>query len=400
MHASDTAPAALAVNELGLDLYRKIGKEADNLVFSPYSIQIALAMAFAGADGETRTQMAKALHYAGGDIHESFSLLRNSLDAEVSKSVVQAKESKAAGGPSEPITLEIANRLFGQRGTQFRPSFLNLVQVQYAAPLEEYDFAKHPDQATEGINQWIGEKTHGRIRNLIPQGALNAQTRLVLANAIYFKAAWSSEFSANATKPEPFHVRGGTALDLPTMTRRGQFGFLKRDGFSAITLPYISGDLQFLVVLPDSNDGLRTIESQITAEVLAGCARAESQELVIHLPKFKLEPPTVLIGDALQSLGMRSAFDSPRGSANFDRMAPRAKTDYLAISEVFHKAFISVDEKGTEAAAATAVAMGPMSVPPRPTQPLVIRIDHPFLYAIQDRQTGACLFLGRVTEPR
>ena len=181
-----------------------------------------------------------------------------------------------------------------------------------------------------------------------------------------------------------------------------KFGYAKQNGFTAIALPYSGNELQFLVLVPDEVKGLRELESKLTADLLTQCAKLETKRDVdLSLPKFKFEPPTIALSDKLKALGMKSAFDEPKGSANFERMAPRKPNDYLAISEVFHKTFIAVDEKGTEAAAATAVAMmamARMQSPPPP--PIVVKVDRPFLYAIQHVPSGACLFIGRVTDPR
>jgi serpin B len=227
-------------------------------------------------------------------------------------------------------------------------------------------------------------------------------TRLVLANAIYLKASWTNPFSDDATKPEPFHVRGTAPVDLSMMRKRDKnFGYAKRDGFTAVSLPYSGDELQFLVLLPDEVNGLPTLESKLTSEMLAQCARLQTRDVDLHLPKFKLQPPTMALAEKLEALGMKTAFDQPRGSANFDRMAPRKPNDYLYISQVFHKTFIAVDEKGTEAAAATAVAMmagTALRSPPPP--PIEVKVDRPFIYAIQHVPSGVCLFLGRVTDPR
>lgn len=398
MLVADTRPAATAINGLGVDLYRKLGGGDANLCLSPYSIQVALAMTFAGADGQTRAEMAKTLHYPeeGNAIHDAFAELKYSLDAAVAKSVERSKALKC-----DPMTFEVANRLFGQKGVNFLSPFLELAKNIYGAPLEQVDFKADADQAIAIINGWVEDQTHKRITNLIPPGALNATTRLVLVNAIYMKAPWTDPFQVGDTKPEPFHVHGaGAGTDVPTMSRSAKFGYSKEDGFTAITIPYSTGDLQFLVIVPDEINGLPTVEAKLTGDLLAACANSAQREVILHLPKFKLEPPTVSLGGLLKQLGMRSAFDDPPGSANFDRMAARQPSDYLAISDVFHKTFISVDEKGTEAAAATAVGMRAMAAIVRPEQPVEVKVDRPFLFAIQHRPSGACIFLGRVTDPR
>ncbi|HEY2627358.1 MAG TPA: serpin family protein [Candidatus Udaeobacter sp.] len=202
--------------------------------------------------------------------------------------------------------------------------------------------------------------------------------------------------------PEPFHTPGGAPVDVPTMRKRSEsYRYAKRDGFSAVALPYTGGELQFLVLLPDETDGLRTLESKLTADILAQCAKLETHDVDLHMPKFKFEPPTIALAEKFEALGMKSAFNDPLGSANFDRIAPRKPNDYLYISQIFHKTFIAVDEKGTEAAAATAVVM--MKATARAgskPKPIEVKVDRPFLYAIQHIPSGACLFLGRVTDPR
>ena len=206
--------AAKATNELGVDLHRQLATGDENLCISPYSIDSALAMTFAGADGETRSEMARVLHFPnGGDVPASFSALQQSLEQMSAKTAELAKESKKFGGPSEPITLNIANRLFAQKGYHFREAFLSLVKQNFGGAFEPLDFVADPAAATQRINKWVADQTRDRIRDLIPGGALDKTTRLVLANALYLKAPWASEFSQNATQPQPFFVRGG---DLST----------------------------------------------------------------------------------------------------------------------------------------------------------------------------------------
>jgi serpin B len=282
----------------------------------------------------------------------------------------------------------------------FRPAYLKLLKDNFDAPLEPLDFTKDPAGAANYINGWVAKQTRERIRNLIPPNALDKDTRLVLANAIYLKAPWAEEFKQNATQPAPFHLLGGQSADVPMMTRQDSFGYAKRDGFAAIGLPYAGSDLQFLVLLPDTAAGLPNLESKLTAELLMDCARLKGEEIILYLPKFKLEPPLFALRKTLETLGMESAFDVPQGSANFDAIAPRRPNDYLYISNVFHKTFIEVDEKGTEAAAATAVVMMRATAHFDQPRPMEVRIDRPFLFAIQHRPSGACLFLGRVTDPR
>jgi serpin B len=394
--------AAKSTNEFGLQLYRSLGKPDSNLCISPYSISCALAMALAGADGDTRTEMARVLHLdPSADSSESFGALHKALDDVVSQSVALIKESKKTRvGSSDPISLAVANRLFPQTGYAFRKEFFSLLEKDFGAAPEPLDFSKNAATATKRINQWVAEQTQKRIKDLIPK-PLDSSTRLVLANAIYLKAPWQTPFEETATKPRPFHINGREAKDVDTMTDRINIGYAKRSGYTAVAIPYIGTALQFVILLPDEINGLPALEKRLDSKVLAECAKLDSAEVDLYLPKFKFEPPTIQLASQLQTLGMKKAFDIPTGSANFDRIAPRKPDDYLAISDVYHKTFIAVDEKGTEAAAATAVvialatsAMGPER------KPIEVKVDRPFVYAIQHVASGACLFLGRVTDPR
>jgi len=397
--------AAKATNELAVDLHRQLATGNDNLCVSPYSIQNALAMTFAGAGGDTHTEMARVLHFPSdaSTVAASFGSLQHSLEEMTAKTAELVKKSKEFPdvSGSEPITLSIANRLFAQKDYDFRQSFLLLVKQNYGAAFEPLDFIADPATATQRINKWVADQTRDKIRDLIPADALNKLTRLVLANALYLKAPWADPFSEKTTQPEPFHVRAGAPVEVPTMRKTARFGYVKREGFTVVSLPYAGDDLQLLVLLPDEVNGLRALESKLTADVLAECTKLEAQDVDLHLPKFKVEPPTIALAENLQALGMKSAFDIPRGSANFDKMAPRKPNDYLYISNVFHKTFIAVDEKGTEAAAATAVVMMRATAIARPKPPPIqVKVDRPFVYAVQHVPSGVCLFLGRVTDPR
>jgi serine protease inhibitor len=392
--------AAKATNDVAVDLHRQLAKGDDNLCVSPYSIESALAMTFAGADGETRTEMARVLHFSNDtSVPGSFNALQHSLEEMSAKTAELAKQSKEFGGPSEPITLNIANRLFAQKGYPFRQAYLSLVKQNFGGAFEPIDFIADPVAATQHINKWVAEQTRDRIRDLIPGGALDKTTRLVLANALYLKAPWAKAFSENATKPEPFFVHGGGPSDVPMMQETSDhFGYARREGFTVVSLPYAGDELQFVVLLPDEVNGLQALESKLTGELLAQCAKLERRDVDLHLPKFKLQPPTIALAENFEVLGMKTAFDKPRGSANFDKIAPRKPNDYLYISQIFHKTFIAVDEKGTEAAAATAVAMMTLSL--GSATPIEVKVDRPFVYAIQHVPSGVCLFLGHVTDPR
>ena len=400
--ADSLDPAAQAVNALGLDLLAKGGDRKDNTLLSPYSIQSALAMTFAGAAGVTRDEMARVLHYAGdeSELHQSFAALQKGLAEVQKKTAERAENAKKWGGPSEPVTLTIANRLFGQQGYEFRQPFLALVRDNYGAPFQPMDFIHGAAGARREINAWVEDQTRQRIRDLIPADGINRETRLVLVNAIYLKAPWAEEFPEHATKPRPFHVNGAAVQDVPTMERQDRFGYAEREGYRIVTVPYNGGDVQLLLLLPNAVDGLAALEARLTPHELGAAATPGTVDVKLFLPKFKLEPPLLRLSKTLEAMGMQSAFDKPEGSANFDRMAPRKPDDYLKISEVFHKTFLELDEKGTEAAAATAVVMmRATSAVGKQPEPVEVRVDRPFLFAIQHRPSGACLFLGRVTNP-
>ena len=394
--------AAKATNEFGVDLYRQVAIGEGNICLSPYSISCALAMALSGADDGTRSEMARVLHVdSKTDVDPSFGALQKSLEAMGARTAEIAEDSKKHGGPGEPITIAIGNRLFPQSGYEFRKEFFAKMKDDYGAPPEPLDYKKNAGPATKRINDWVATQTHDRIRDLISQ-TLAPSTRLVLANAIYLKAPWQSNFAESATQSEPFHVKGGAPVDLRTMHALKTLGYAKQSGCQVVTIPYTGRDLQFVVFVPDQVDGVSALEQKLNAATLAQCTKLPAVDVDLHLPRFKLEPGTLPLSKQLQTLGMKSAFDIPAGSANFDRMAPRKPDEYLAISEVFHKTFIAVDEKGTEAAAATAVAMYATAMAhhgPTP-RPVEVRVDRPFLYAIQHVPSGACLFIGRVTDPR
>ncbi len=374
-------PASEATNSLGAELLTESLPENTNALISPYSIQSALVMTYAGAAGTTKEQMATTLFYPPEGVVESFAALRPTMTA--------------LGAKDSPITLTIADRLFGQVGYPFLPDYLALLKEKFEAPLELADFIKSPRAAEKRINAWVEEQTRDRIKDLIPGGALNEDTRLVLVNAIYLKAPWAMPFPKSATADIPFHLSDGSTVETPAMTQTETLGYLRADGYLAVTLPYKNPDLQFVILLPDKD--LKALEGKVTASFLAGLADLPRERVALTLPKFKLEPPLLSLSDTLIKLGMPSAFDVPPGSADFSGIAHRKPDDYLYISEVFHKTFIEIDEDGTEAAAATAVVM--MRALAMPADPVKVLIDRPFLFAIQHRPSGTCLFLGRLVNP-
>lgn len=406
--AREAAPVEIApaINALGLDLYREQIKTADgkSVLLSPYSIATALAMTYAGADGETKAEMQRVLRFSADAAKNSarFEALAAQLTEVTRESERHVAQLKENGGDATPLQLNVANRLFAQQGYVLRTPFLSEVRKHFGSDVELLDFKNDPTHAREAINDWVAAQTRDRIHDLLPEGAPSRDTRLALVNALYLKAAWQDEFYEHSTKPEPFHLANSASEPVPTMLTQRKFGYAKRDGYSVVTLPYQTGRLQFVLFVPDAKDGLASLEKKLTTAALGECAQLDLRAVILHLPKFKLAPATMALAGALQALGLNAAFDMPKRSGNFDRMTPRKPDDYLYIGQVFHKTWLSLDEHGTEAAAATAVMMfaagsaAPRAEPP----PVEVRADRPFLFAIQHVDSGACLFLGRVTDPR
>jgi len=398
---ADTSPVAAGINQFGLELHQRLAADGGNLVTSPWSITSALAMTWAGAAGRTHAEMAATLHLGDDEAaaHAAIAAIAADLAEIARASRVRVEDPDRKGGPNTPLEIITANRLFGQSGHPFEKPFIDFLEQTYAAPLEQLDFIRESEAARIHINDWVEKQTRERIKDLIPQGLLDEETRLVLTNAIYMKAPWASEFSE---LPEmTFHVNGADETKIPGLSNRATFGYRQIPGGALVSVPYDGGGLQFLIVLPDERDGLAALEKQIDSALLAGATRLDPREIVLHMPKFKLEPDRVMLADQLKAMGMPTAFDDPRGSADFSRMAPRRPDDYLCISNVVHKAFIEVNRYGTEAAAATAVVMMRVtSIEVDPVEPLEIHVDRPFLFAVQHVASGTCLFLGRVTDPR
>jgi serpin B len=284
----------------------------------------------------------------------------------------------------------VANRLFGQKDYGFLTRFLQVQRDAYGAPLEEVDFIGGTEAARVAINVWTAKQTNDKIKDLIQPGILNTDSRLVLANAIYFKAAWMNPFDVKRTAAAKFFATPDRAVPVPTMNASLHTRFFKGESFSALELPYAGRELSMILFLPHKVDGLADFEKQLSAaKLLAWLAKLADHQVQVSLPKFKLTA-TFQLNEVLEDLGMSDAFSA---KADFSGMSSR---DKLFISAVVHKAFIDVNEAGTEAAAATAVGIAKESVP----QPAVFRADHPFVYLIKDNRTGALLFLGRVVDPR
>jgi serpin B len=363
-----------------VDLYRVLAKEPGNLFCSPLSISTALAMTYAGARTATEIEMAAALRFALPQerLHGAFAELDRRMSA------VQARDR---------FTLRAANGLWLQTRFPFLESYLGLVKADYGAELRAADFVGAAEAARREINAWTQERTDGRIRDLVPAGALNPSTVLVLVNAIYFKAAWEDQFETGATVDAPFRVSPERDAVVPMMNRTGALAYRENELAQVVELPYGGGGMSMVVVLPRAPDGLAELEAALTAEWLEEWTSGLGERRVaLSLPRFRVERGFSL-NRALGSLGMRRAF----GDADFSGMVEGGG---VFVSEVLHKAFVDVDERGTEAAAATAVVGMMLSMAwDAPETPVVFRADHPFLFLIRDRATGSILFMGRVADP-
>ena len=375
---------ARSSNVFGLDVYGKLRAAPGNLAVSPTSITMALAMAWGGARGETAEEMKSVLRFEGSQ-------------DEVMRA--SGRLAAALGDRSRPIVFRIANRLFGEKSTRFEPAFLDATRAAYGAPLEAVDFKGAPEEARKLINNWVETQTERRIKDLVPPGGVDGSTRLALANAIYFLGDWQEPFEKHATQPMPFLVSAEKRKDVATMHRTGRLRIAQKDGLKALELPYKGGTMSMLVMLPDRVDGIAALEESLTIERLDAIVKSLSPTRVfVALPRFEVDPSSALaLGETLRSMGMGRAFDPER--ADFTGIAnPPDRRDRLAISDVFHKAFVKVDEKGTEAAAATAVMMRPTSA--RIEEPPVeFKADHPFLFLIRDHASGMVLFMGRIADP-
>ena len=370
-------------NEFALDLYRKLANEGkSSLFFSPCSISSALAMTFAGARGRTEREMAAVLHFDAqqGRLHEVFSKLNKQIFA----------------GSTHGYRINIANRLWGQQGYQFREEFLEILLSRYRAELEQLDLRGQPTVACQRINQWVEEQTAGKITNLISSDALNELTRLLLVNAIYFKGDWTRRFQEEATQDASFHLGLFSKIKVQMMHQQADFLYAKVGGVQLLELPYGDRDLSMVVLLPRRVGGLAKLERTLSVSKFDKWLTALSPQTVkVFLPKFRFTEQFAL-SDVLKSMGMTLAFSDTE--ADFSGMTDQKPG--LNISEVFHKAFVEVNEKGTEAAAATAVTMalsrGGFHRPPRIP---VFRADHPFIFLIRHNDSGSILFLGRVMNP-
>ncbi len=373
---TDVAGVVEGNNAFAFDLYEKLRGKEGNLIFSPYSISTALAMTYAGARGETASQMETVLHFTLGQkkLHPAMAGLVDDLNRR---------------GGEGAYELVVANRLWGQKGYRFLNSFLALNRTYYGAGLEQVDFAGATEEARRTINAWVEKRTRDKIRELLKPRVLTPFTTLVLTNAIYFKGNWASQFKKEQTKDAPFSVSPTEKVTVPMMRQTKEFGYSETAELQFLEMPYVGDDLSMVVLLPKKIDGLAEIEASLNADGLqTWLSRVHKRKVAVFLPRFKIGFGLDL-AKTLESMGMPLAFG---GGADFSGMDG---TRSLFISNVIHKAFVDVNEEGTEAAAATAVVMSRgVSRPP------VFRADRPFLFLIRDRATESILFMGRVVNPK
>jgi serpin B len=382
-----TSEQALLVDgnsAFAFELYQALKGEEGNLFYSPYSISVALAMTYAGARGETAQQMADTLHFLleQDELHPAF----NWLDAELA-----GRGEDAAGKDGGEFRLNIVNAIWGQKDYEFLPAFLDVLAENYGAGVRILDFMTQTEESRLAINQWVSDQTEGRIKDLIPPGVIDALTRLVLTNAIYFNAAWEYPFDKKMTADGPFYLLNGGQITVPMMKQTEPFNYTEGERYQAVELPYDGNELSMVIFLPEDGqfqafeEGL---QSQQVSDIVSGL---QPTNIALTMPKFEFDSEFSL-KDTLPKMGMSDAF-SP-SDADFSGMTGNRE---LFISDVLHKAFVSLDEAGTEAAAAAAVITGETSAPGGP--PLEVTIDRPFVFLIRDIETGAILFVGRVLNP-
>jgi len=380
--AIDLTAQAQAIDTAGAALCGELGASGRNNAFSPASIAIALEIAMFGARGETAAELAAFLQLAGG--HESAAGLRE-LDALLAS----AAGADGAAGASA-LTFRMPNTVWVQSGLPLRPEFLGVLGELPGLSIHDADFRRAADAARRKINDLIAEQTADKIRDLLTPGVVGPLTRLVLANAIYFKAAWAEPFPAHGTRDAPFHLADGDTATVAMMHLTRRLGYARGDGYQLVVLPYAGGRLAMAVVLPDGPLG--PLRAQVAAEGVRGTLRRAGQAQVsLGLPRFRVTAQFEL-ADVLRRLGIRAAFTEAADFSGITGAQP------LSISAVVHKAYVDVDEQGTEAAAATAVAIA-TAIAVAPQQAVVVTVDRPFLFAITETTTGTPLFLGQVTNP-
>jgi serpin B len=381
-----TSEQALLVegnSAFAFELYQALKEQEGNLFYSPYSISLALAMTYAGARGETAQQMTDTLQFMldQDSLHPAF----NWLDAELS-----TRGEGAAGKDGEGFRLNIVNAIWGQKDYKFLPAFLDVLAENYGAGLRILDFINETEQSRVAINDWVSDQTESRIEDLIPPGVIGELTRLVLTNAIYFNAAWAYPFDEDMTADNPFYFLDGGQVIVPMMKQTESFGYTEGEGYQAVELPYDGGELSMVILLPEAGK-FEAFEEIISAQQASDIiGNLQSTEVALTMPRFEFDSEFSL-KDTLAEMGMPIAFTE---NADFSGMTGNPE---LLISDVVHKAFVAVDEAGTEAAAATAVVMDNCAIPS--SQPVEVTIDRPFIFLIRDIETGAILFVGRVLNP-
>jgi serpin B len=384
---SDTTTLAADNAAFAFAAYNLLTTTNTNLVFSPASISIALAMTYAGAAGTTATEMAGALHFTlpPAQLHPAFNVLDQAL---------ASRGQGKLGADGGPMRMNIVNALWAEQTYTFKSDFLDTLAANYGAGVNLLDFLHSPDPSRLAINAWVAAQTADKIQDLLPQGSVSSSTALVLTNAVYFNAAWKTPFDANKTHDGSFTLLDGSTVTVKFMDGDGSYlPAMQGTNFVATSIPYADNNLSLVVVLPDAGQ-LSQVESSLDATALATLVTGlTAQRVGLFLPRFKLQTGLSLAG-TLKNLGMTSAFE--RGTADFSGMDG---THDLCIGDVIHKAFIDVAEKGTEAAAATGVVMVSASIPTTPPPELLIVANRPFLYFLRDQPTGAILFMGRVLDP-
>jgi serpin B len=381
----DDAAFAAASRAFAIDLWRARSGERGNAAVSPASLSLALAMAWGGARGDTAAQMARALRFP-----DDPSALHRAARAQLAK----------WNAPHDDYSLRVANRLFAKNGLPLEDAFVALTRDAYSAPIESLSFADL-EAARARINAWVAEQTVDRIPEILPAGALDSDSRLVLTNAIHFRGTWQTGFMEGMTRPAPFHLDGGETVRVPMMGQApSRYAYTADETAQVIELPYRGGDLAMIVILPRERGGLAALESALTVERLEGWIAALSRrEIALSIPRFRIDPAgPIALKPTLQALGMQLPFEP---AADFTGMSsPPSPQEMLYIDEVYHRAFVEVDENGTEAAAASAVVMTARGAGMPGGGPTVFRADHPFLFLIRDSRSGAYLFMGRVADPR
>jgi len=370
-------------NAFAFDLYHSMSGEQSNMVFSPYSISLALAMAYAGARGETESQMAQVLHFdlSQEQLHPAFNKLSLELD-EINESAGTEENQEAQ--------LEVANSLWAQDSYPFRQEYLDTVALNYGTGVRLVDFINNYNPLRLEINTWVREQTKGKINGLLPDGALSGDTRMILVNAVYLKADWLHTFSSNMNHIAPFKLIDGKEVQVEAMSDELHLSYIDGDGYQGVGLPYAGQTAEMTILIPDKG-AFAAFESTLGLAKLNEILNAmQSASVKLSLPKFTFESQFSL-PTGLSALGMTDAFNS--SFADFSGMT--GKRD-LFISDVIHKAFVAVDEEGTEAAATTSIRVIPELARP---EPIELIIDRPFIFIIRDTVNGQILFIGRVLNP-